>query len=93
VTAEPVRAHMWEARAVAGRGAELLDWARAHALPALAGAERAELFSAPGDRVLLIGWWTAEPAAVPDPPADLMARPVHRWDFRSESVVSGTSAR
>ncbi|PYC78068.1 hypothetical protein C7C46_17195 [Streptomyces tateyamensis] len=83
---------MWEARAAAGRGAELLDWAREHALPALAGAERAELFSAAGERVLVIGWWSGEPVPVPDPPADLLARPVHRWAFHSESVVSCRTA-
>jgi hypothetical protein len=79
---------MWEAKAAPGRGAELLAWARGHGLPALAGAARAELFSAPGDRVLLIGWWPGEPVQVPDPPDDLLARPVHRWAFHSESVVS-----
>ncbi|MFI9269248.1 hypothetical protein ACIGXM_00770 [Kitasatospora sp. NPDC052896] len=80
---------MWEARAADGRGAELLAWAEATALAALAGAERAELFSAPGERVLLIGWWPegVEPGAVPEPPAGLLARPPHRWSFVSEKIV------
>ncbi|MGF1426397.1 hypothetical protein [Kitasatospora sp. LaBMicrA B282] len=78
---------MWEAKAAAGRGAELLAWAREHALPA--GAARVELFSAPGDRVLVISWWPAgvDPAAPAEPPSDLLARPVHRWGFRSEYLV------
>jgi hypothetical protein len=64
-------------------------------VPALAGAgaARTELFSAPGDRVLVISWWPeqAEPAEAPQPPETLLARPVHRWSFRSEYVVSAQS--
>ncbi|MFF4343638.1 hypothetical protein ACFY00_27350 [Kitasatospora sp. NPDC001540] len=75
---------MWEARAVDGRGGELHAWAREFALPAVraaAGLERVELFTAPGDRVLLIALWEGEPVPVPEPPAGLLARPVHRWTF------------
>ncbi|MFI6153438.1 hypothetical protein ACIBCA_12155 [Kitasatospora sp. NPDC051170] len=82
-------AAMWEARAAAGRGPELAAWARESALPALRGAvglERLELLSAPGERVLLIAWWSGEPVPVPDPPEDLLGRPVHRWSFSSEHV-------
>ncbi|MEU1505204.1 hypothetical protein [Kitasatospora sp. NPDC005748] len=84
-------AAMWEARAADGRGAELSAWVREVALPALrgsAGLVRAELFGAPGDRVLLITWWTAEPVPVPEPPAALIGRPVHRWSFASEHLES-----
>ncbi len=80
---------MWEARAAGGRAAELAAWVRSEALPALrgpAGPERAEVFGAPGERVLLITWWAGEPAAVPDPPSELLARPVHRWSFTSQHV-------
>ncbi|MFF2075738.1 hypothetical protein ACFVXG_13405 [Kitasatospora sp. NPDC058162] len=82
-------AAMWEARAADGRGAELAAWARESALPALRGAaglERLELLSAPGERVLLISWWSGEPVPVADPPAGLLGRPVHRWSFTSEHV-------
>lgn len=82
-------AAMWEARAADGRGSELAAWAREFALPALRGAaglERLEQFSAPGERVLLIAWWSGEPVPVPDPPAELLGRPVHRWSFTSEHV-------
>ncbi|GAA1238826.1 hypothetical protein GCM10009665_31460 [Kitasatospora nipponensis] len=85
---EGAAAAMWEARAAAGLGAELLAWVRESALAAVAAAERVELFSAPGDRVLVISWWPAgaEPAALPEPPAALLARPAHRWAFRCEDV-------
>ncbi|MFF2953273.1 hypothetical protein ACFVVU_18235 [Kitasatospora sp. NPDC057965] len=82
-------AAMWEARAADGRGAELSAWVRETALPALrgrAGLQRAELFAAPGERVLLITWWSGEPVPVAEPPAGLLGRPVHRWSFTSEHV-------
>jgi len=80
---------MWEARAVEGRAGELHAWVRDTALPALRGAaglERAELLTAPGDRVLLITWWSGEPAQVAEPPADLLSRPAHRWTFTRTHV-------
>ncbi|MFG2912941.1 hypothetical protein ACGF0D_08625 [Kitasatospora sp. NPDC048298] len=82
-------AAMWEARAAAGRAAELAAWVRESALPGLRGAaglERLELLSAPGERVLLIAWWNGEPVPVADPPAELLGRPVHCWAFTSEHV-------
>lgn len=80
---------MWEARAAEGRAAELEAWVRTVALPALrgpAGPERAELFTAPGERVLLITWWSGEPQPVAEPPAALLGRPVHRWSFTRQHV-------
>lgn len=74
---------MWEARAVDGRGEELLAWARAQELepPPL----RRETFRAPQDRVLVITWWDAEFDAVlpelPEPDGELVSRAVHRWRF------------
>jgi hypothetical protein len=85
---------MWEARAAAGRGAELLAWARRWTWPAAGrpGADpvRRETFTAPGDRVLVITWWpvpydTGVPE-LPDPPGELLARPVHRWRFESVAL-------
>jgi hypothetical protein len=83
------RALMWEARAAAGRGGELLAWVRERELrPA---PERRETFTAEPDRVLVITWWPAgtEPAELPDPPAGLLHRPVHRWRF---TPVDGSPA-
>jgi hypothetical protein len=76
---------MWEARAVPGKGAELLAWAQARQL-----AEkplRREVFRAPQDRVLVITWWDAGYDAVlpelPEPDGELVMRAVHRWRFES----------
>ncbi|MFI8229741.1 hypothetical protein ACIGDI_12980 [Streptomyces sp. NPDC085900] len=79
---------MWEARAVEGRGADLLAWARRQDLaPA---PLRRETFRAPQDRVLVITWW-AEPydadiPELPEPPSELVTRAVHRWRFESVAI-------
>ncbi len=79
---------MWEARAVEGRGAELLAWARGRTLAAQPA--RREVFAAPGDRVLVITWWPgtydSEVPELPDPPQELARRAVHRWRFESVEV-------
>jgi hypothetical protein len=76
---------MWEARAAAGRGEELLAWARArHLAPE---PLRRETFRAPGDRVLVITWWDAaydaELPELPEPDEELVSRAVHRWRFEA----------
>lgn len=74
---------MWEARAVDGRGEELLGWAQAQELPR--APLRRETFRAPEDRVLVITWWDAGLDAdlpeLPEPDGGLAARAVHRWRF------------
>lgn len=87
---------MWEARAATGCGPALLEWVLEHGLPALtasaAGLERAEVFTAEEDRVLVITWWSVAPEAVqepelrtlpqlPEPPPGLLRREPHRWRF------------
>ncbi|WP_371599164.1 hypothetical protein [Streptomyces sp. NBC_00564] len=78
---------MWEARAVSGRGEELLDWVRAQELAA--PPLRQEIFRAPQDRVLVITWWDApydaELPELPEPDGELVNRAVHRWRFESVS--------
>ncbi|WP_369208428.1 hypothetical protein [Streptomyces sp. PU-14G] len=79
----PTVALMWEAKAAHGHGPALLEWARSAELAA--PPSRREHFTAPGDRVLVITWWSgpydADVPELPDPPGDLVARPVHRWRF------------
>ncbi len=76
---------MWEARAVAGRGDELLAWVREQRLPA--EPLRREVLRAPQDRVLVLTWWDAEYDAelpeLPEPDGELVMRAVHRWRFES----------
>lgn len=76
---------MWEARAVSGRGEELLAWAREQRLPA--EPLRREILRAPQDRVLVITWWDAaydtDLPELPEPDGELVMRAVHRWRFES----------
>jgi hypothetical protein len=82
---------MWEARAVPGRGEELLAWAQARQLAAK--PLRRETFRAPQDRVLVITWWDApydaELPELPEPDEELVARSVHRWRFESVAEALG----
>lgn len=78
---------MWEARAVPGRGDELLAWVRRQE-PASQPLRR-EVLRAPQDRVLVITWWDAPYDAdlpeLPEPDGELVTRAVHRWRFESVS--------
>ncbi|MFJ8858315.1 hypothetical protein ACIRD8_07730 [Streptomyces sp. NPDC102451] len=84
---------MWEARAAEGRGAELLEWARARAAELAREPLRSELLRAPQDRVLVLTWWDAvygdELPELPEPKAGLISRPVHRWRFESLGPAGG----
>ncbi|GAA2763552.1 hypothetical protein GCM10010103_25930 [Streptomyces paradoxus] len=79
---------MWEARAVPGRGEDLLAWARAQELPH--APLRRETLRAPQDRVLVLTWWDApydaELPELPEPDPELITRAVHRWRFESVAV-------
>ncbi|MFI2629873.1 hypothetical protein ACH5A2_05705 [Streptomyces collinus] len=79
---------MWEARAVPGRGEDLLAWARAQELPH--APLRRETLRAPQDRVLVLTWWDApldaELPELPEPDRELITRAVHRWRFESVAV-------
>lgn len=84
---------MWEARATEGRGAELLEWARARAAELAREPLRSELLRAPQDRVLVLTWWEAayddELPELPEPDPGLITRPVHRWRFESLGPADG----
>jgi hypothetical protein len=79
---------MWEARAVPGRGEDLLAWTTRQRLdpPPL----RRETLRAPEDRVLVITWWDgpydADVPELPEPGEDLARRAVHRWRFEAVPV-------
>ncbi|MDQ0685738.1 hypothetical protein QFZ56_004701 [Streptomyces achromogenes] len=79
---------MWEARAAAGRGEELLRWAQEQAGRLARRPLRSETFRAPQDRVLVITWWDAgyddpDLPELPEPDGQLAARAVHRWRFEA----------
>ncbi|MEU9355797.1 hypothetical protein AB0D65_33575 [Streptomyces griseoloalbus] len=82
---------MWEARALPGRGADLLAWAQERARELPERPLRRETFRAPQDRVLVITWWDAPYDAdlpeLPEPDGELVTRAVHRWRFESLGSV------
>jgi hypothetical protein len=63
---------MWEAKAADGRAADLLAWALDHADP------DADVYRSSDGRVVVID---STGHAMPDVPADLVARPPHVWPF------------
>jgi hypothetical protein len=63
---------MWEAKALPGRGAELLAWALANADPA------AEVYRGGDERIVVID---GTGRGLPDAPPELLARTPHVWPF------------
>lgn len=66
------RTLMWEAKAAQGRAGDLLAWTLEHAHP------DAQVYRSAEDRVVVIDPTGTD---LPDPPADLLARPAHAWRF------------
>jgi hypothetical protein len=79
-----MRVLMWEAK---GDADGIIAWLRAEVLPTLPPDTRAELFRSADRVVVLLRHLTEESSAaafrLPDPPADLVARPPHAWPFES----------
>ncbi|WP_034087349.1 hypothetical protein [Streptacidiphilus albus] len=72
---------MWEVRAVPGALDELLAWVERQLAERGAGAD---VYLAADDRIVVILRTTdggGAPVRLPEPPAGLLARPVHQWPF------------
>jgi hypothetical protein len=77
-------ARMWEVRAVGSGFDELLTWVCDEALPKLEVLPQhvsSEVFSSTDNRIVVISKWRNTPQTLPDPPARLVARAAHVWDF------------
>ena len=77
-------ARMWEVRAVAGRFDELLAWVCDVAVPRLEVLPQhvsSEVFSSTDNRIVVISKWRNTPETIAVPPATLVARSPHVWDF------------
>ncbi len=75
---------MWEVRAVPGALPELLAWVERQLPDVLEPGADADLYTAADDRIVVIlrsPAGAARPARLPDPPAELLARPAHQWPF------------
>lgn len=79
-----MRVLMWEAK---GDADGIIAWLRREVLPTLPTGTSAELFRSADRVVALVRYGTVEsPAAalrLPDPPAELVARPPHAWPFET----------
>jgi hypothetical protein len=75
---------MWEIRAYPNHFPELLSWVCDVAVPGIeikplhAGTE---VYSSTDHRIVVISRWRGDPSPLPDPPAELVARSAHVWDF------------
>ena len=79
-----VIARMWEVRAHPQRFADLLAWVCETAVPAIEVEPAhlaSEVFSSTDHRVVVISKWRGDPVSLPDPPARMLARTPHVWDF------------
>jgi hypothetical protein len=75
---------MWEVRANPESFDELLSWVCERALPDVEAHPlhvSSEVFSSPDDRIVVISRWRGEALDLLEPPARLMARKPHSWDF------------
>jgi hypothetical protein len=74
---------MWEVRAAPGRLAELLAWIDREIVPATRNRREVSVYQAEADeRAVVIARFDGEPGELPEPPDELVQRPVHQWPFR-----------
>lgn len=75
---------MWEVRAWPAGFGELLTWVCETAVPALEVQPlhmSSEVFTSTDNRIVVISRWRSSAAPLADPPAHLVARSPHTWDF------------
>lgn len=75
---------MWEVRAHPRGFAELMTWVCDSALPTIEVNPlhiSSEVFSSTDHRLVVISKWRSNPVPLADPPAHLVARQPHVWDF------------
>ncbi|MEV6634225.1 hypothetical protein AB0M54_26090 [Actinoplanes sp. NPDC051470] len=77
-------ARMWEVRALGSGFDELLTWVCEKAVPELEVLPQhvsTDVYSSTDKRIVVISRWRHSPVAMPAPPASLVARSPHVWDF------------
>jgi hypothetical protein len=75
---------MWEVRAQQRTFTELMTWVCDVAVPTIEGNPlhiSSEVYSSPDYRLVVITKWRSNPEAFREPPAHLITRPPHSWDF------------
>ena len=77
-------ARMWEVRATGGGFDELLSWVCDVAVPGIEVLPQhvsSNVYSSTDKRIVVISTWRHSPQSLPVPPAGLVARSPHVWDF------------
>ena len=77
-------ARMWEVRASASGFDELLTWVCDVAVPTIEQNPlhiSSEVFTSPDFRLVVISKWRSSPESFREPPAHLITRDPHSWDF------------
>jgi hypothetical protein len=75
---------MWEVKAEPGRLTQLISYVCDRALPEIEANPlhiASEVFSSTDDRVVVVSKWRSNPVDMPAPPATLVVRVPHSWDF------------
>ena len=75
---------MWEVRAQQRNFTELLTWVCDVAVPRIEVLPQhvsSEVFTSTDRRIVVISKWRSSPESLPTPPAKLVARAPHVWDF------------
>jgi hypothetical protein len=77
-------ARMWEVRALASGFDELLAWVCDVAVPRIEVLPQhvsSDVYSSTDNRIVVISKWRSTPESMLAPPAKLVARAPHVWDF------------
>ena len=75
---------MWEVRAQQRNFTELLAWVCDVAVPTIEQNPlhiSSEVFTSPDFRLVVISKWRSSPESFREPPAHLITRDPHSWDF------------
>ncbi len=88
---------MWEVRAAEGQQQRLLSWIEDSVFPRISrqgGCRTVDVYRSDEQRVVLIAHFDGTPGELPEPPEELVSRPVHQWTFervRSIDLAGGAS--
>ena len=75
---------MWEVRAADGKVGEVLAWIEGNVVPFLSHQQdcrAVDVYRSDQDRAVVIAHFGGSPVDLPEPPDELVARPVHQWPF------------
>lgn len=75
---------MWEVRAADGKVGDVIAWIEGNVVPFLSHRQdcrAVDVYRSAQNRAVVIAHFDGEPVDLPEPPDELLARPVHQWPF------------